>query len=296
MSVLQNIEIKEAIALCRAKIKSVNSNNIVQYLCEENAAFDRVLNVLDQAFTVADEIGEQDKKGIGIKTATVFIMSVYAKIRNGQMVKEFTDADWKDIANIAAKYAVLVDPREYSILVFETYRASINFAIGYMENSCESTIDRLKGIAEEMSLYAEQVRDESMTEAKYIEECLWLSLEAVILVLSDRIGLNKSHHEFVVAVSSLLFQQLRFQIYSEELDVVEECLQEQQELDAALEHRVNEYIDRLNSELDYFDELVEEAFSSDINTAFKGSMKLSEHTGAEDILKSTQAIDEYFMS
>ena len=151
-----------------------------------------------------------------------------------------------------------------------------------------------------MEEYAEALESGTMPEAKFIEENLWLSLEAVFLVLTDRMNflrISEERRELAEAVEALVFQKIRFRVYDKEVTAVNECLEYQAKLDQKLTEQVNAYIDALRDELDEFDALVDKAFDpTDFRLAFAGSADLAEFLGAEEILKAQSDIDDYFMS
>jgi len=151
-----------------------------------------------------------------------------------------------------------------------------------------------------MEEYSEDLKSGSMSEVKFIEESLWLSLEAVFLVMTDRMNhslIPKERQALAEAVGALTFQNFRYSCYEKELEVIDECLKSQKDLDQRLTQQVNEYIDALNAELDEFDILVEKAFDiTDFQAAFRGSINLAKTFKAEEILQTQHDIDDYFMS
>ena len=292
----QKINLDNMIQACRSTIDQLNSNTLIGLLREQSVAFDRALDTLEQVFMVAEKVGSADKEEIGLKAATVFAMALYSKIGKGGSAKDLTEQEWKEIAEFTKDYAVIKDPKEFSLLVFKYYRDAIQFAIEPMRvNAAEETISRLEEIVAAMDDYSEQTRNEEMPETRYIEESLWLSLEAIFLVLSDRIGFGKGKQELVNAAGALVFQQIRYRVYSEELVVVEHCLAEQAVIDAALKEQVDAYVAHLYQELDEFDALIDEAFSADFQTAFHGSVKLAQAMGEENVLKSVGEVDDFFL-
>jgi len=287
--------------MCRSTLDDLNSNTLFAVMREQNINFDNALNLIEKYLPAAENMLDQDKADLGIKTATIFLVSLWSRIKQGGSISELTKEDWNNVIGNAAEKAVAVDPREYSSLVFDLYRKSISFAIDPMrENASESVINRLEEIVSLMEEYAEGLEAGDMPEVKFIEENLWLSLEAVFLVLTDRMShtlLPEKRRELAEAVSALIFQKLRYSHYEEELAVIDEIMEHQAELDQRLTKQVNAYIDKLKEELDVFDALVERAFSStDFQTAFRGSINLAESLGAEGILLTESDVDDYFMS
>ena len=295
------INLKEALRFCRAVVNDLNSNSIVAILRKQNERFDKALDIIERLFPTVDNVLEQDAQDVGIKAATIFIIGLWSKLREGASVDNLTKEDWKSILGAVYEQAAAMDPKSYSLLVFDLYRKSIAYAIEPMRaNASPSAISRLEEIVSLMEKYAEDLGSETMPETKFIEENLWLSLEAVFLVLTDRMSfsrLTEDRRELAEATSALLFQQIRYSHYDKELTVINECLEYQGKLDQSLTDQVNAYIDSLKNELDEFDALVEKAFdTTDYQIAFRGSVDLAQLLGAKEILQTQQDIDDYFMS
>ncbi len=295
------INLHEILQLCKSTLNNLNSNNIFVALREQNNNFNNALNTIEKYLPAAENILDQDKTDLSIKTATIFLINMWSKLKHGCSVADLTKDDWNSIMVAAAENAAMIDPKDYSMMVFDLYRKSIAFAIDPMrENASETAINRLEEIVSLMEENSEALETGSMPETKFIEENLWVSLEAVFLVMTDRMShtlLPEKRLELAESVGALIFQKIRYSHYEEELSVIDECITHQAELDQRLKEQINAYIDALHDELDEFDELVEKAFdTSDFQNAFRGSIQLSKNLGAERILQTKQDIDDYFMS
>lgn len=296
----EQINLREILKLCRSTLNELNSNTIFAALREQNSNFNNALISIEKYLPVAENVLNQDKADLSIKTATIFLIALWSKLRQGGSASELTKDDWNNIMATSAKNAAMINPQDYSRMVFDLYKKSIAYAIDPMrENASESVVNRLEEIVSLMENYAEELETGEMPETKFIEENLWLSLEAVFLVMTDRMShtlLPEERRELAEAVGALVFQKIRYSHYEEELTVIENCLEYQAQLDQRLTEQINAYIDALNDELDEFDGLVEKAFnSSNIQVAFRGSIDLAESVGAKGILLTKEDIDDYFM-
>lgn len=295
------IDLRVILHRCRCTLDNLNENSLLEMLREQNQKFDNALNLIEKYLSAAENVLDQDKAELGIKTATIFLISLWAKLRQGRTISELTNDDWKDILGKSSENAAMIDPQKYTLMVFDLYRRSIAFAIKPMsENASQSAISRMREIVSLMEDYDEALRKGDIIETTFIEENLWLSLEAVFIVLTDRMSyklLPEERMELVEAASTLVFQKLRYSHYDMELAAIDECLDYQAKLDRRLTEQVNTYREALREELDEFDVLVEKAFStSDFRAAFHGSRDLAELLRAEDILQSQADIDDYFIS
>ena len=294
------ITLREILQLCRSTLNDLNSNTIFAALREQNSNFNNALISIEKYLPAAENVLDQDKYDLSIKTATIFLINLWSKLRQGGSVAELTKEDWNNVLATSAKDAATINPKDYSRKVFDLYKKSIAFAIDPMrENASETVINRLEEIVSLMEDYAEGLEAGDMPETKFIEENLWLSLEAVFLVMTDRMShslLPEKRRELAEAISALVFQRFRYSHYEEELAVIDKCFEYQAQLDQRLTEQVNAYIDALNDELDEFDELVEKAFnSSNFQVAFRGSIGLAESVGVKGVLLTKEDIDDYFM-
>ena len=287
--------------MCKSTLDELDNNSLLAILRAQSKRFDKALNLIEKYMPAVENALDQDKADLGIKTATIFAIRLWSKLNQGASVSELTKDDWNSVLGAAAEKAVTINPQDYSRMVFDLYRKSISYAIEPMRASAsESVLNRLEEIVSLMDRYSEDFESGAMPEVKFIEENLWLSLEAVFLVMTDRMShslLPEERRELAEAVSALVFQRIRFSHYDKELAAIDECLEYQKMLDQKLTERVNAYIDALRDELDEFDALVERAFNTnDFREAFRGSVDLAKNLGTEEILQTKQDVDDYFMS
>lgn len=295
------INLKDILSLCRNTINELNNNSIVAMLRAQNERFNKALDLIEKLLPTAEKVLDQDKNVVGMRAATIFLIGLWSRIRQGGSVADLNKDDWNQILENVYEKAADIDPKDYSLLVFDLYKRSISFAIEPMRNNASpSAISRLEEIISQMEEYAENLDSGAMPEISFIEENLWLSLEAVFLVMSDRMNyrlIPEERRVLAEALEAVIFQKFRYSHYEKELAAIDACLEYQDKLDKQLTEQVNAYIDALRDELDTFDALVEKAFSTtDFQEAFRGSIDLAKNLGAAEILKTKQDVDDYFMS
>ena len=295
------INLKEMLQYCRGVIDNLNSNSFVTTLLKQNENYSKALDIIEKLLPAAENVLDQGVDDISIRAATMFLIGLWSKLRQGGSVDGLTKDDWNNVLNNVYEQAAAIDPKDYSLKVFDLYRRSIEFAIDPMRgNASPSTIERLEEIVALMESYADALETDVMPEVKYIEENLWLSLEAVFLVLTDRMNhqlIPEERWELAEAIGALTFQKFRYSFYEKELDAVNECLEYQSKLDQRLKEKLNAYIDALRAELDEFDVLMGKAFdTTDFQAAFRESADLARTLGAEDILQTQQDVDDFFLS
>lgn len=292
-------EVNEIIDVYKGYLSELNAKNVIGFLRKQDEDFDKAVNVIEKVISASQNISDTDSKTLSIKAATVCILSLWNKMGKKGSAEKLNDDDWKDIAQSVLDYAVIMDPKTYTKLVFVQYRKSIEFALEKMaENAEEDSAKRLEEIIKQLKENEDKLDKGAMTEVAFVDDDLWLCLEAIFIVLSDRTGIRikgGKYQELSNVLGAVIFQKIRLGIYEEELQALEDCLNGQKELDEALTKKLNDYIMQLKDELDLFDKTIEEAFSSDFKTAFTGSAKLAAMTGAEEVLESMDDIDNYFL-
>ena len=206
----------------------------------------------------------------------------------------------QDIAKAVSEYAVLMDDQEYSVFVFELYA-------GYIEVSAkvlalrvdEKRTESIHALSEELRKKSVLLRDEKITETAYIEECLWISLEAMIKLLSAYAGslAGQEYIDFLQAVSMYAFEYGRLVLYKKEQDILTEYLEKQYQLDVELSEKFESFKTELKRDSDRFNELVALAFDPGFRETLKSSVELAKAAGVdqEEILDSVEKIDSFFM-
>ncbi len=291
-------EINEVIDAYKSYLSELNPQNILEFLRKQDEDFDKAVTIIEKVISASKNIVETDSKALSIKAATVCILSLWNKISKKGSAENLSEEDWKEIAQTVLNYAVITDAKTYTKLVFIQYRKSIDFAIVKMKANAESdSVKRLKEIVDQLKRNEEMLDNGSLSEVSFVDDDLWLCLEAIFIVLSDRSGIrikDGKYQELSNVIGAVIFQKIRLSVFEDELQALEESLNEQKKLDETLEAKLDDYINRLKDELDIFDATIDEAFSSDFRTAFTGSGKLASMVGAEEVLEDLEDIDNYF--
>lgn len=103
----------------------------------------------------------------------------------GKQPRDLTEDDWKDIADKVYRYAVVEDGQRYSEFVFGLYANYIDISADTLHGMIsDSNYNSIKALADTIRNNAESLKQEEITETEYVEACLWLSLEAMVKLLS----------------------------------------------------------------------------------------------------------------
>ncbi len=99
------------------------------------------------------------------------------------------------------------------------------------------------------------------------------------------------------AVSQLAFEYGRYVLYSKEQAILTAYIENQYILDEQLRQQYDAFQAELTEQAERFNQLIDQAFSSDIRESLMRSAELARDTGVkeEEILTSIDDIDTFFM-
>ena len=264
---------------------------------------------LQQAMYIFDKVQthyfalaeKQDEMGMtGIKAVTVLTFAILRKIADGKLPSQLDGQDWKEIAAVVDQYAVLADDQQYSVFIFSLYERYIRHSVIQIEEIIsEETAAMINGLANELRSNADVLGAGSISEVTYIEDCLWISLEAMLKLLASTAALCNDQRiaDFAQALTSYAFEYGRLMLYSRELEIVNQFIESQHQLDAELEQKYAAYLEDLQKESQQFYTLIDNAFAPNFRDAFLHSILLAKTVGVkeEEILASTEDIDSFFL-
>ena len=244
---------------------------------------------------------KQDEMGMtGIKAVTVLTFAILRKIADGKLPSQLDGQDWKEIAAVVDQYAVLADDQQYSVCIFSLYERYIRHSVIQIEEIIsEETAAMINGLADELRSKADALGAGYISEITYIEDCLWISLEAMLKLLASTAMLCNDQRiaDFAQALTSYAFEYGRLMLYSRELEIVNQFIESQHQLDAELEQKYAAYLEDLQKESQQFYTLIDNAFAPNFRDAFLHSILLAKTVGVkeEEILASTEDIDSFFL-
>ena len=147
------------------------------------------------------------------------------------------------------------------------------------------------------------MQKKTITEPAYVEECLWLSLEGMMKLLSSLLSsklevlMGDGYGQLTEAVSQLAFEYGRYVLYARENEMLDEYLQYQYELDEQLKNRYTAYMEEVNRQRERFESLIDDAFNPNLRDSLMQSAALAREAGVkeEEILRTMGDIDDFFM-
>ena len=248
------------------------------------------------------ELAEKDdeKTLTGIKAGTIILLTVLKKMAQGTAPDKFKDEDYADIAKAVSEYVVLMDDQEYSAFVFDLYAGYIDASVKVLSMRVDKKrAESILTLSKELRKKSAMLREGKISETVYIEDCLWISLEAMIKLLSAYAGslVGQEYIDLAQAVSMCAFEYGRLMLYKREQAILAEYIEKQYQLDEELTEKFEAFKAELKTESDRFNELVNRAFEPGFRESLKSSVELAKAAGVkqEEILDSVEKIDSFFM-
>ena len=285
------------------KAKQTLGIHINQLMSQDSAlkireAIETVSSVQQSLYTLAnnEDSAEMDLLKIG----TVFQIFLIDTLAAGKKAGELSESDWRNIADKVNQYAVLEDGQSYSEFVFTMYADYIDLSVKVLEGKArEEYLTSIQELSDTIRSNSELLRNEEIKETAYIEACLWLSLEAMIKLLSSffTMKIPKEYADLILSASQLAFEYGRYVLYAKEQAILEKYIRNQYVLDEQLRREYEEYLKEVQFQAEKFQELVEDAFYVDIRQSLEQSAALAREAGVkeEELLQSVDDVDAFFM-
>lgn len=236
------------------------------------------------------------------KAATIAVFAILKKMQGGTSLSGFTQDDWEEVLAAIGDYVLLMPDSEYSVFVFVMYENCIRKSLqGLVGHASQEGCEAIEALADELRAQEESFHSGAISESAYIEECLWISLEAMFKLLSASILphiKDDSMREFSGALADCAFEYGRLMLYRREQALLEEYIEAQYELDRELEDKLALYLEDLERENARFIELLDHAFEADYRDSFLRSAMLARLAGVEEseILNTTEDVDVFFLN
>lgn len=235
-----------------------------------------------------------------LKIGTVFQIFLVDKLASGADPKKMKPEEWGSIASKVSQYAVLEEGQSYSDFVFSLYADYIDLsAKGLSKFVSEETLASIMSISSDIRSKTELLREEAISESAYVDDCLWLSLEAMVKLLSSSLTMliGAEYSQLAQAVSQLAFEYGRYVLYAKEQAILTAYIENQYVLDEQLQQQYDAFRTELAEQAERFNQLIEQAFSSNIRESLMQSAELARAAGVrwEEILTSVEVIDAFFM-
>lgn len=239
------------------------------------------------------------------KIGTILSLNLFGLLLGGKTPKDITEEDWKGIANEVVDKAVLMDGQSYSVYIFDLYADYIDVSANALESRMagekrQKQLEDIRAQASELREKKEQLLNGDITEVSYTEDCLWISLDAMIKCIAAYLS-SFTGEEFgylIMASSTFAFESARLALYRKEQELLDEYLQDQYLLDEQMQIKLDAFKRELEEEAERFNALVAHAFDPDFRSSLMGSVELARTAGVreDEILKTVDDVDDFFLN
>ena len=272
----------------------------------ESPAAQRLAQIMDVISSVQRNLytlatGEDGDQLNLLKIGTVFQIFLVDKLAAGRKARELEPREWGDLLGKISKYAILEEGQSHSEFVFLLYADYIDLSAKVVsklisEDSCAS----INKLSAELRQKAAQLQHEEIKEAGYVDDCLWISLEAMVKLLSSTLSAaaGEERSRLVQAVSQLAFEYGRHTLYAREQSILSAYIENQRTLDKQLQQQYDAFCREAAEQSEQFRRLIRDAFSPDIHDSLLRSAALARAADAKEaeLLTSLDQIDAFFTS
>lgn len=287
---------------------NIEIEKYLEELALEQLANHKEGSFLEKAMSIYDKLQDniialvekdEDSGILKMKVITVMTFTILKKLGKGKKTTEFDKQDWKDVMESVSKYAILQNETDYVRSIFGIYEKYIRASADCIEAyTSEKKVMEIRFLADEICMKTQLLESEQITEVLYIEQCLWIALEAMIKLLATTVSkiANEEYSDLAYALAAYAFEYGRMSLYKREQEIVNEFIQSQNQLDVELEEKYKKFISDLRSQMEQFYVLIDNAFVPDFRERFRGSIILAKEFGIEeqDILMDIDDIDAFF--
>ncbi|MFJ6099308.1 hypothetical protein [Williamsia muralis] len=226
-----------------------------------------------------------------IEGGTAVVLAVVGKRRAGKQLKDFTSADWADIAGEGGFGFAKGGVRGCSIYWLTNFTATPAAV-------ASSIVTAAFGVAEQ----ANKLRRGEIGEQQFIENAELICLETAVSALSSFAGQALIPVPVLGAVIGntvgiIMYKAVSSSLSKREASLIEQYLSDQHELDVQLADDYQELIEKLDASMSDYLGLLERAFSPDVEAALLGSVELALELGvaSEEILNTEEKALAYFL-
>lgn len=226
-----------------------------------------------------------------IQGGTTFVMAVTQKRREGKKLNEFTDDDWMEIAGDTGVGVVRGGIRGISIYALTNFTvtpAAVASAI----------VTAAFGIAEQ----ANKLRRGEIDELQFIENSEIVALDVTVSALSSFVGQALIPVPVLGAVigntvGTVMYKAVSSSLSKREQELIAGYIEEQRVLDEQFAAEQQELIAQLEAGMSDYLDILERAFSPNVEVALDGSVELALALGvaSEEVLDSDEKVRAYFL-
>lgn len=226
-----------------------------------------------------------------IEGGTALVLAVVEKRRTGKQLRHFTGEDWAEVSAETGFGVVKGGVRGLSVYGLTNFTAT-SAAVA------SSIVTASFGVAEQ----ANKFRRGEIDELEFIENAELVCLETAVSALSSFVGQALIPVPVLGAVigntvGMIMYKAVSSSLSQREASLIAQYAEEQRMLDKHLAADYQELIDQLDASMSDFLEVLERAFSPDVEVALLGSVTLALELGvsSEEVLNTNEKVIAYFL-
>lgn len=226
-----------------------------------------------------------------IEGGTTFVISIIEVRKTGKNFNEFTEEDWKQIAQKSGYSFAKGGVRGASIYSLTNYTATPAAV-------ASSLVTASFGIAEQ----AYQFRSGKISEEDFLMNSEIMCLDTTVSALSSYIGQALIPIPVLGAVigntvGNVMYQVAKDGLSKYEQEVIQQYMLKIEKLNCNLDGQYYSLVKELEKDLNKYFDLLTAAFACDYSISLEGSVNLAKYIGVEDseILHNLSEVDSYFL-
>ncbi len=226
-----------------------------------------------------------------IEGGTALLISIREKKKEGKLLKDFSNDDWKDILSKTGIGALKGGVRGVSIYALTNYTATPAAV-------ANALVTASFGVAEQAHLY----RTGQISELDFIESSESLCLDVAISAISSLLG------EVLIpvpvlgavignSVGTIVYKITKDNLKRREIEIIEGYIKSLSATQDSLDKEYSEVLARLKRESEIYLEIIECLYSVDPFEALTASVVLATNIGipTDEILDTEEKINHYFV-
>ncbi|MCH4014303.1 MAG: hypothetical protein LKE64_08250 [Solobacterium sp.] len=237
-----------------------------------------------------------------LHAGNVLLLEILKKMCNGQAPSSFTSEEWKNIAQSVSKHALENNGENYSVYIFTLYARSIEAAADLMKGRIPPEKEKdIRSLSAEIKKKTDRFQKGKLSEPVYVEDCLWICLEAMMkqnLAWAGMTSNKKELGELRESIAMFAYGYARLSLYSREKELMDAYAAQRSIVNKNLRQDFEAFCQQLKEREETFTHLSENAFSDDFRTKLRASAQLAADAGVkeENILHSIAETDDFFQS
>ena len=224
-------------------------------------------------------------------------------MKDGKIPAKYDKEDWREVTNSVIDISVIQDGESYTEYVFDLFSKCLEESVKALGvNASKDTKEAIKALSKELTSKTKAWKAEEITEAQYIEDCMYICLDAtmkmIALFASSKIKLEGvDTDKLALAVSSVAFQYIRCSLFQQEQTALDEIIANQYQVDTELTVTYNDFLVKFNKRTEKINELLDNAFNVDFRKSLKETFEIAIifDVPEDELLRTPEDVDEFFM-